>query len=259
MRFAIVPFLNGPATQKLTAPDTTWAQWLRGGTAPEVEQVTFELSTDAGATWTALGSGSRISGGWTRTGLSLPCSGLLRARGRATAGIYNGSSSLIEQVASFAFSDTTPPTITCPGDLTTTNDPGQCGAVVTYVIGASDNCGVVSTNQTAGLPSGSLFPVGNTTNTFVVADAAGNTNACSFTVTVLPTQPVFGSCTVSAPGQFQLRGTGTAGLTYTVQTSTSLVNWVDRTNLLADPDGVIQCLMDIETNAPACFYRLRWP
>ncbi len=36
---------------------------LRSGAAPEVEQVTFELSTDAGSTWTPLGSGTRM--GWS--------------------------------------------------------------------------------------------------------------------------------------------------------------------------------------------------
>jgi len=39
-------------------------------------------------------------------------------------------------------------------------------------------------NQTAGLPSGSDFPVGTTTNTFSYTDAAGNTDSCSFDVTV---------------------------------------------------------------------------
>jgi hypothetical protein len=38
--------------------------------------------------------------------------------------------------------------------------------------------------QTAGLPSGSTFPVGVTTNTFTASDAFGNSNTCSFTVTV---------------------------------------------------------------------------
>ena len=42
--------------------------------------------------------------------------------------------------------------------------------------------------QIAGLPSGSAFPVGVTTNTFRVTDAAGNTSTCSFTVTVLDNQ-----------------------------------------------------------------------
>ncbi|MCU0434992.1 MAG: HYR domain-containing protein [Bacteroidia bacterium] len=38
--------------------------------------------------------------------------------------------------------------------------------------------------QTAGLPSGSLFPTGITTNTFIAADGFGNADTCSFTVTV---------------------------------------------------------------------------
>lgn len=42
---------------------------------------------------------------------------------------------------------------------------------------------IVPTTQTAGLPSGSQFPVGTTTNTFVTSNSAGS-DTCSFTVTV---------------------------------------------------------------------------
>jgi gliding motility-associated-like protein len=42
----------------------------------------------------------------------------------------------------------------------------------------------VSIVQTAGLSSGSYFPVGLTTNTFVATDAVGNTSTCSFDVTI---------------------------------------------------------------------------
>ncbi|WP_422105429.1 T9SS type A sorting domain-containing protein [Winogradskyella sp.] len=38
--------------------------------------------------------------------------------------------------------------------------------------------------QTEGLPSGSEFPVGETTNSFQITDASGNVGTCSFTVTV---------------------------------------------------------------------------
>ena len=48
--------------------------------------------------------------------------------------------------------------------------------------------GNVSVVQTAGLPSGSLFPVGTTTNTFEATDAAGNKTTCSFEVTVTDTE-----------------------------------------------------------------------
>lgn len=42
--------------------------------------------------------------------------------------------------------------------------------------------------QTAGLASGSNFPVGVTTNTFTASDAFGNSATCSFTVTVADTE-----------------------------------------------------------------------
>jgi uncharacterized repeat protein (TIGR01451 family) len=81
--------------------------------------------------------------------------------------------------------DHEPPAISCPGNITKNNDPGICGAVVTYTTPVgSDNCSGATTAQTAGLPSGSTFPVGTTTNTFEVTDSSGNKTSCSFTVTV---------------------------------------------------------------------------
>lgn len=72
-------------------------------------------------------------------------------------------------------------------------------------------------------------------------------------------QPVFAGHSVPAFGQFRLQATGTPGLTYTLQTSTNLVNWVSHTNVLADPGGLIQCLDEMGTNGRACFYRLSRP
>jgi hypothetical protein len=46
----------------------------------------------------------------------------------------------------------------------------------------------ITITQTAGLPSGSVFPIGVTTNTFTATDSIGNVSApCSFTVTVSDT------------------------------------------------------------------------
>ena len=92
---------NSAASQNLSVPDSSRVRWLRSGGAPEVSLVTFESSTNAGITWTALGNGTRISGGWELTGLSLPPSGYVRARGRANSGYDNVSSGLIEQTAAF--------------------------------------------------------------------------------------------------------------------------------------------------------------
>ncbi|MCI0596224.1 MAG: HYR domain-containing protein [candidate division Zixibacteria bacterium] len=75
------------------------------------------------------------------------------------------------------------PTISCPANIVQGNDPGQCGAVVTYTANAADNCPGVS-YVCSPLPSGSFFSVGTTLVTCTATDAAGNTASCSFTVTV---------------------------------------------------------------------------
>ncbi|MFN8394956.1 MAG: HYR domain-containing protein [Bacteroidia bacterium] len=87
-------------------------------------------------------------------------------------------------------SDTELPTITCPANITGNNDLGQCSKVVTYTApGGADRCPGQVTTQTAGLASGAAFPVGTTTNTFRVTDAAGNTaTSLSFTVTISDNQ-----------------------------------------------------------------------
>jgi hypothetical protein len=91
--------------------------------------------------------------------------------------------------------DTENPTISCPANITVNNDPGACGAVVTYTAPAgTDNCAGATTAQTAGLASGATFPVGTTTNTFEVTDASGNKSSCSFTVTVNDTENPTISC-----------------------------------------------------------------
>jgi hypothetical protein len=83
--------------------------------------------------------------------------------------------------------------------MTVVFELGSGGAGLT----ATDNCsGSVTITQTAGLPSGSQFPVGVTTNTFVATDVSGNTSTCSFNVTVVDNQkPVIatnGNQTVTA-------------------------------------------------------------
>jgi uncharacterized repeat protein (TIGR01451 family) len=94
-----------------------------------------------------------------------------------------GNSSSCNQTVTV--NDTENPTISCPSNITKNNDPGVCGAVVTYTAPVGqDNCPGATTAQTAGLPSGSTFPVGTTTNTFEVTDSSGNKTSCSFTVTV---------------------------------------------------------------------------
>ena len=89
--------------------------------------------------------------------------------------------------------DTQAPVITCPANITKSNDANQCGAVVTFpTITATDNCpGVTVTTSPT---SGSFFPVGTTTVTATATDAHGNTSTCTFTVTVNDTQAPVITC-----------------------------------------------------------------
>jgi uncharacterized delta-60 repeat protein len=94
---------GGDARQALAInANGTTAIWNRSGSAPEVEQVTFEQSVDS-TNYALLGLGARTNGGWHIAGLTLLAGQnfYLRARGRATSGIQNGSSGLIESVALF--------------------------------------------------------------------------------------------------------------------------------------------------------------
>ncbi|MBL9149460.1 MAG: HYR domain-containing protein [Phycisphaerae bacterium] len=68
-----------------------------------------------------------------------------------------------------------------------TTDPCS-GAVVTYSVGASDNCGTPLVVCTP--PSGSVFPVGTTTVNCTAIDDCGNQSSCSFDITVTPTNYV---------------------------------------------------------------------
>ncbi len=100
VRNGMARLFNDPATGSLTAPARSRVQWLRGGTAPEVMQVSIELSTNSGASWTPLGNATRIPGGWEVTGLNLPQSGQLRASGRTTDSKSEG---MLQSVAPFEF------------------------------------------------------------------------------------------------------------------------------------------------------------
>jgi hypothetical protein len=65
---------------------------------------------------------------------------------------------------------------------------GQCGAVYTYAMPTgTDNCtALVLVRQTAGLPSGSVFPPGATVNQFELTDAAGNITTTNFSIVIIP-------------------------------------------------------------------------
>jgi hypothetical protein len=90
--------------------------------------------------------------------------------------------------------DAQKPALACPANLTKSNDPGLCSAVVTYnPPTVTDNCpnvGAPSCNP----PSGSTFPVGATSVNCTAIDASNNVGVCSFTITVVDREPPKISC-----------------------------------------------------------------
>jgi Subtilase family/HYR domain len=81
-----------------------------------------------------------------------------------------------------ALNSVNPCTLTCPADITQGNDPGQCGAVVTYSPPSTSGfCGTVTCTP----GSGSFFPVGTSSVSCTSTTGA----SCSFNVTVNDTEP----------------------------------------------------------------------
>jgi hypothetical protein len=135
--------------------------------------------------------------------------------------------------------DAESPSISCPGNISQSNDAGTCGSVVTYVAPVgTDNCPGATTAQIAGQPSGSTFPIGVTTNTFRVTDAAGNTSTCSFTVSIIDAE----NPSISCPGNISTNNDpGICGATITYATPTGLDNCSGATTSLiaGQPSGTL--------------------
>ena len=116
----------------------------------------------------------------------------------------------------------------CPPDISVSNDEDACGAFVTYTTPSGTGCGTV----TCDYPSGSFFPVGETTVT--CTSSVGP--ACSFKVTVNDTQDP----TITAP----------AGFTIGTDSDSCVATGVS----LGTPTTADNCLVSPATNdAPAAF------
>ncbi len=89
--------------------------------------------------------------------------------------------------------DTKVPTLSTPSNIAVTNDAGVCGASVTFLAMATDNCSSVAITYSSA--SGSVFPVGTTVVTVTAKDLSGNTTIGSFNIKVTDNEKP----TISAP------------------------------------------------------------
>jgi hypothetical protein len=102
------PTNTNAAIQSLNISDLSEVTWMRSGAGPEVWRTSFEYSLDMN-TWTFLGEGERIIGGWRLNGLSIPLNPnfYIRVRGHAQAGFFSSSGSIIEMVKLFYLTSAT--------------------------------------------------------------------------------------------------------------------------------------------------------
>ena len=133
-----------PSSQALACTDST-ITWMRGGSGPEVYRTTFEATAN-GTTWTLLGTGQRVAGGWTLNAQVQPASAV-RARGWVSGGMYGGSSWVIEN--------------SIPAILTADNKFGVLSNQFGFNVGGS--------------PAGLAFVVEASTNSWDWAPMATNT------------------------------------------------------------------------------------
>ena len=98
-------------------------------------------------------------------------------------------------------SDTENPVITCPANITVSNDPGLCSATVNPgTATATDNCPgvIVSGTRGDGQPLNAPYPVGTTTITWKATDAAALMATCPQTITVNDVEPPVITASVAA-------------------------------------------------------------
>jgi hypothetical protein len=109
--------------------------------------------------------------------------------------------------------DNEDPIITCPSNIAVNTGAGACTATVTFSASATDNCSSIVTYSHA---PGSAFPVGTTTVTATATDPAGNTDVCTFTITVTDNEDPIITC----PSNIAVN-TGAGACTATVTFSAS--------------------------------------
>jgi hypothetical protein len=86
------------AVQSLTLSGNS-VTWRRSGASPELSLPPVLYASANCFNYSAIGSMTRVAGGWRRDGVSAPVGwSCLRAEGRTSSGHSNGSQGLVESV-----------------------------------------------------------------------------------------------------------------------------------------------------------------
>ncbi|MBC7774909.1 MAG: HYR domain-containing protein [Phycisphaerae bacterium] len=191
--------LNGLPSGSTFPPRNTLQTFQYTDQAGNVGQCSFEVYVEEAVTFATTSipatcsgncdgavslaqlSGGNFSIAWNNGQTGLNLSGL--CPGIFTATITDTYNCVHTKTTSVIVSDLQMPTLVCPGNLV----GSYCSGPVTYTMPfVIDNCTVIPANLQliAGLPSGSMFPIGNTQQTFSYTDGGGNNGQCSFSVNI---------------------------------------------------------------------------
>jgi hypothetical protein len=100
-------------------------------------------------------------------------------------------------------------------------------------------------------------PADSGSYSLVVSNIAGTANTQARLLVNPPAPPQIKSITQLSDHRFRLLWEGSANLTYTIEASTNLVNWITLTNLSSQA-GIFEFTDSATTNFARRFYRARW-
>jgi len=145
--------------------------------------------------------------------------------------------------------DNEDPVLTCPGTVIVDCDPGEDHAVVSYEATATDNCGIAGIVYDP--PSGSTFNGWTTTSVTVTAtDPTGNSDVCTFDVTVNPgawLDMVSSNITLRPDGDLEFTMTLQDDIPVTPSEYSAFIWFLDTDQTDSEPLGVVVPAHDVET------------
>lgn len=162
-------------------------------------------------------NGSAI-GGATTTTFSIASASSANA-GTYSVQVSNPFGTIPSTNAVLTVGDFQPPTLFCPTNVTA-QCAGPQGTPVTFTVTAIDDCDAKPT-VVCTPPSGSVFPLGTTQVSCTARDATGNSNTCTFPVTIQAGPPV-----LTCPSNLVAIATSANGVkvSYTVTVSSCYTN-----------------------------------
>ncbi|HCN79114.1 MAG TPA: hypothetical protein DIT13_18265 [Verrucomicrobiales bacterium] len=238
-RSGLAVLVNESPATNITVTADNRILWSRSGTAPEIAEAEFDVSADAGATFTPLGTAQFIAGGWQMNEVDLPDEGLIRVRAAVRGGQGNSSAGLVQTSAPFSLNTTSTPVISSIAAVTTDEDvsAGPIAFTVSDTHTSAERLQVtaVSSNST-------LLPASG-----IALGGAGGQR----TITLTPALNQSGSATVTVRA-FDGARTGTRSFTFTAQPvndAPGISPFADHVTALNSPVVISFAVSDVETPA----------